>query len=271
MLSRRHALLIPFALGFVLVRPARGHYVDLRGKLVEDGKLTFGVALTGRPFAYRLDGRLRGFEIDVAAAVAHSRGLEPNVIRVPRRRLAEALAAGEVDVINTFALERKAPEGIVTVPYMLVGDHMMVLKGNPFRLRRVEDLAGRTVAAAAGTSAEDFAREINRRLVADGRAAMDIHSFPNPRDTHFPVSMGHAAAYFVKTASALVPTLDPESRVRVFDGVFRPRRAVGFGVRTGDRDLRDAVEHAVAAKLASGAYDALRAAHGIPDDLSPFR
>ena len=59
-----------------LAASAQAHSIELRGKLVADGKLTFGVALSGRPFAYRLDGALRGFEIDWAREVADSRGLE---------------------------------------------------------------------------------------------------------------------------------------------------------------------------------------------------
>ena len=269
----RSAFLIAAVLVAALAAPAMGHYVNLRGKLVEDGVLTVGVALTGRPFAYRQDGALRGFTIDIAAAVAHSRGLEFKAVQVPRGRLAAALAAGEVDLVNSFAFDEVAAGQVASVPYLVVGDHMMVLRGNPFRLRRLEDLAGHTVAATAGSSAEAFARDINRQLVAGGGAAMDIHSFPNQRDTHFPVSMGHAAAYFVQTASALVPSLDPESRVRLFDGVFQARREVGFGLRAGeaDADLRDAVEHGLAAKVANGTYDRLRAEHGIPDVLSLFR
>ena len=271
MLNRRHALLAGLAAGAVLARPALAHYVNLRGQLVEDGTLTFGVALTGRPFAFREDGRLRGFEVDFAAAVAHSRGLKLKAIQVPRARLAAALLAGEVDLVNSFAFRGAVPDGLATAPYMVVGDHMMILRGNPFRIRDLADLAGHTVAATMGTSAEAFAREINQRFLAEGRAAMDIHTFPNQRDTHFPVSMGHAAAYFVASDSALVPTLDPDSRVRLFDGVFRPLREVGFALRAGQEDLRDAVEHAIAAKVASGHYDRLRAEHGIPDELSLFR
>ncbi|MFQ6018638.1 MAG: transporter substrate-binding domain-containing protein [Kiloniellaceae bacterium] len=253
------------------VAQARAHDIDLGGRLAEDGKLTVGVALTGRPFAYRRDGRLLGFEIELAAAVARSRGLEVNLVQLPRWRLAAALAAGEVDLVNTFGFKDAVPEGVATVPYMRVGDHMMVLKENPFRIRDTADLAGHTVAATAGTSAEAFAREINQDLIAEGRRPMHIHTFPNQRDTHIPVSMGHAAAYFVQSASALVPTLDPDSRVRLFEGVFRPGREVGFGIRAEDRDLRDAVAHAIAANVANGSYDGLRAKHGIPDDFSPFR
>ena len=249
---------------------AQAHYVKLAGQLAEAGKLTLGVALTGRPFAYRRDGVLRGFEIDLAAEVAHSRGLELKAVRLPRARLLEALAAGEVDAVNSLALE-EVPPAFAVVPYLVVGDHMMVLRGNPFRIRTVGDLAGHTVSATAGTTAEAFAREIDRELVAAGRAPMNIHAFPNQRDTHFPVSMGHAAAYFVTSVSALVPNLDPESRVRLVEGAFRPRREVGFALRAESKDLRDAIEHALAAKLANRSYDRLRAKHGLPDDLSLFR
>ncbi len=257
--------------GLCRALPGDAHYIDLRGKLAEEGKLTFGVALTGRPFAWRRDGRLRGFEIDLAAAVARSRGLELEVVQLPGERLMAALAAGEVDLVNTFAFKAARPGGLVTLPYLVVGDHMMVLRGNPFRLRGTADLAGHTVTATAGTTAEAFAREINLRLIAEGREPMHIHSFPNQRDTHFPVSMGHAAAYFVQSASALVPSLDPESRVKLFKGVFRPAYEAGFGLRADSGDLRDAVQHAIAAQVASGTYDRLRRDHGLPDDLSPFR
>ena len=104
---------------------ARAHYIKLRGNLVEDGVLTFGVALTGRPFAYRLDGRLRGFEIDWAAEVAHSRGLELKPVQMHRARLIEALGAGEVDLVNSFMLDEAALESIALLPYLVIGDHMM--------------------------------------------------------------------------------------------------------------------------------------------------
>jgi ABC-type amino acid transport substrate-binding protein len=251
--------------------PAGAHYIDLKGKLVHDGSLTVGVALAGRPFAYRQDGVVKGFEVAFAAAVARSRGLDLTVVQLPRGSLLEALAAGEVDLITTIGLEDPAPEGIGRLPYLVVGDHMMILRGNPFRIRQEADLAGQTVAATLGTSAEAFAREIDRRLTDHGLSPMDIHTFPFQRDTHFPVSMGHAAAYFVKSLSAVLPSLDPESRVRLVEGMFRPVGEVGYGLRQGQEDLRDAVLHAIAAQVASGTYERLRQEYGLPLDLSPFR
>ncbi len=262
------ALLLIFALPLA---PAGAHYIDLKGKLVQDGSLTVGVALAGRPFAYRQDGVVKGFEVAFAEAVARSRGLDLRVVQLPRGRLLDALAAGEVDLITTLALEDPAPESIDRLPYLVVGDHMMILKGNPFRIRQEADLAGHTVAATLGTSAESFAREIDQRLIDQGLRPLDIHTFPVQRDTHIPVSMGHAAAYFVKSVSAVLPSLDPESRVRLVEGVFRPVGEVGYGLRRGQQELRDAVLHAIAAQVAAGTYERLRQEFGLPLDLSPFR
>jgi ABC-type amino acid transport substrate-binding protein len=100
---------------------------------------------------------------------------------------------------------------------------------------------------------------------------MNIHSFPDQRYTHVPVSIGHAVAYFVQTVSAVGVTQDPDARVRLVEGSFQPLREVGFGVRMGNDNIWHAVEHAVAAMVATGNYKRLRAKYGLPIDLSPYR
>jgi len=255
--------------------PAASHYVRLEGKLAAPGTFTFGVALSGRPFAWQRDGVLRGFELDVARAVADAHGLEFRAVRIARTRLLAALRAGEVDAVSTFAIEATdtgaEPESTVMVPYAVTGDHAMVLRGNPFRVSGWRDLAGRTVAATSGSSAEAFARELNARLREAGHEPMHVHSFPFRHMTHFPVSMGHAAAWFVDTRGAVGITLDPESRTRLLEGLFRPRREVGMAVRAEHEDLVHAVEHAVAGMVATGKFSRLLEAHDLPAELSPYR
>ncbi len=244
------------------------HYVD-SDVFVEPGMLSFAVALTGKPFAYRENGELRGFEIDVARAVAQAHGLELRVEQVGRGALLDTLTEGGVDAINTHALAR-VPHTVDTVPYLVVGDHALVLRGNPFRIRRVEDLSGRIVATTSGSTGERFARDVDLRLTREGLQAMVIHSFLDARHTHFPVSMGHAAAYFAPTVSAVGISQDPHSRTRLVEGIFEPRREVGFGIISTQRERRHAFEHAIAAMVATGKYEALRRRHDLPAELSPF-
>ena len=246
------------------------HYVRLDRALVEKGNFVFGVALTGAPFASKRDGVVQGFEIEVAAAVAAAHGLTLKTLRLPRGRLLEALAAGEVDAVNSLALA-DTPEGLSTLPYLVVGDHVMVVRGNPFRIEGPADLEGRTVAVTSGSSAESFAHDLSRDLEAKGRRPMNIHSFPAQRFTHFPVSMGHAAAYFVPSVSAIGISRDPESRTHMVPGVFRAQREVGFAVKSDNQTLIHALEHALAAMVATGKYRALLERYDLPAELSPYR
>jgi len=250
---------------------ASAHYVRLADALVTDGVLTVGIALAGRPFSFRRDGVVQGFEIDLARAVAEAHDLELEVVRLPRGELLGALRAGRVDAINTLALARAEREEPTTVPYLVVGDHGMVLRGNPFRIRGQETLAGRTGAVTSGSSAERYAARLNERLVDGGLEPMNVHAFPDQRHTHFPVSMGHAAVYFVGSVSAVGTSTDPDSRTRLVAELFEPVGEVGLAVREPGGNLHHAVEHAIAAMVATGRYQRLLELHGLPPALSAFR
>lgn len=268
--NRAFAAGIALIFWFWLCPAGSAHYVDLDAELVQPGTLTFGVAVTGPPFAYRQDGELLGFEIAVARQVARANGLKLELVQLSRSGLVTALKNGDVDAVNTFALEGERA-GISRVPYLVAGDHMMVLRGNPFRIHSPDDLAGRVVAVTSGSSGERFAQAINQELSRNGRESMHVHSFPDQRYTHFPVSMGHAQAYFLPTISAIAVSQDPEARTRLVEGAFEPRTEVGFGMRADRQQIHHAIEHSVAAMVATGKYDGLLAHYGLPTDVSPFR
>ncbi len=270
MRSSRAFCLLAFLL--CLGSGASAHYVRLDEELVTKGTLTVGLGLSGRPFAYREGGVLKGFEVEISRAVAEAHGLDLEIKQLPRAKLRAALEAGEVDAINTLPLKQESQAaGLALLPYLAVGNHMLVLKGNPFRVENAGDLGGRTVAVTGGTSAEVFARALSDELEAAGGNSMRIHSFPNHRHTHIPVSMGHAAAYFVHTVSAIATTRDPESRMMLVEGVFRAEREVGFAVYEKGSNIHHAIEHAIAAAVATGKYDRLVSEAGLPPDLSAFK
>ncbi|HSS64028.1 MAG TPA: transporter substrate-binding domain-containing protein [Gammaproteobacteria bacterium] len=250
--------------------PGRAHYIELNRELAQRGVFSVGISATGSPFAQQQDGVFTGFEVAMAQGVADAHDLSLRLVRLPRDELAAALRRGEVDAVNTLALSEDIPDAL-TVPYLIVGDHVMILRGNPFRIERLDDLQGRTVAATSGSTAERFALSLNERFQSSGGSPMQVHSFPFHRATHFPVSMGHAAAYFVKTVSAVAISRDPDARVRMLEGAFRAVREVGFTVRAGDDNIYHAIEHALAAMVATGKYERLRQSYGLPAELSPFR
>jgi ABC-type amino acid transport substrate-binding protein len=253
-----------------VVFPTQAHYLKLERELTQPGSFTLGLSVTGRPFAYQNDGEWRGFEVAVAKAVAEAHDLTLRLVRLPRDELAGALRRGEVDAIITLALT-EAVADTVTIPYLVVGDHVMILRGNPFRIEKLDDLQGRTVSTTSGSTSERFALSLNDQFKNSGGTPMQVHSFPFHRATHFPVSMGHAAAYFVNTVSAVAISQDPDARTRMLKGAFKRVREVGFAVGAGYSDIFHAIEHAIAAMVATGKYERLRGVYQLPAELSPFQ
>jgi polar amino acid transport system substrate-binding protein len=251
--------------------PAAAHYVELGNETATRDVLTMGVAMDGRPFAYRRDGAATGFQVALARAIAESAGIGFRTVAIPRAGRVDALRDGKVDLVNSAASRSGSANGVALIPTLAVGDHMMVLRGNPYGMQTVDDLAGQTAAVTADSTAEDFAHAIDAEFRAAGRRPMNIHSFPSLRWTTFPVTMGHAQAYFVETRSAVTASQDPQGRVRLVEGAFRPSGEIGFLVEAGRADLVDALRHGVARMVATGRYAKLLAEHGLPPELSSYR
>jgi ABC-type amino acid transport substrate-binding protein len=254
----------------LLSTSASAHYVKLNGELLEKNTFTVGIALAGKPFSYRENGELKGFEIAMAQAVADAHGLQLKTLKLPHAELIAALEQRKVDAINTLPIPA-LPQPLQQLPYLVIGDHVMILRGNPFRIHTLEDLSGRIASATSGSTAEEFGNQINENLRSKGLAPMDIHTFLDQRHTHFPVSMGHAAAYFIQTLSAVGISQDPESRTELVPGLFRPLHEVGFAVLSENSNIHHAIEHAIAAMVATGKYRQLLEQYRLPEELSPFR
>ena len=86
-MARRARNLALFLVALIAAPAAAAHYVDLNQALHSRNTLTVGIALTGKPFAYKRDGVVRGFEVEMAQAVAEAHGLALEVVRLPRAKL----------------------------------------------------------------------------------------------------------------------------------------------------------------------------------------
>lgn len=235
------------------------------------GKVVLGLAYSGTPFAFKRDGNPRGFELDLARAVAEEMGVELEVRWFPRHELLPALEAGEVQLVNVGAVQGELPAEVDVVPYLLTGEHVVVRRDNPFAIRTAEDLSGTMVVATMGGPGEDFAYELRSRVSEAGKAPVEIHTMPMARYTPMAVRFAHASAYFAPTAAVALQVAEPGTPVKVVSGLFKPTGRLGFGLRVEDAELKRDLRLALAQLVAKGIYDRLLEAYYIPADGSPFR
>jgi polar amino acid transport system substrate-binding protein len=142
----------------------------------EMGRLTVGVDQDTRPFGFRdpRTGKIDGLDVDLLRAVARSifdvPAGEPIDDKIDFRAIStseriSAVARGDVDIVAsliTATCERQRAAGLSSVYYRAQQD---VLVRNGDAITSIEDLAGKRVCAAAGsTSLVQF-----RRLVPTAR------------------------------------------------------------------------------------------------------
>ena len=106
-------------------------------------------------------GRSQGADVEIAEAIAAALGVEIEWVNMGFDGLIKAVESGQVDILisaMTITPEREAQ--IDFVPYLEMGSGILVIMGNPKRIRRPEDLCGRTVALQEGTSQIEAVKKI---------------------------------------------------------------------------------------------------------------
>ena len=121
------------------------------------GELIVGVKFDSKPFGFIENGKLQGYDIDIAHLMAKrilgNERLVKFVEVTPSNRISK-LNSGEVDmVIATMTITPKRLEVVdFSLPYYYTGQAIMVRKGTA--IKKVGDLNGRRVIIVLGTTGE---------------------------------------------------------------------------------------------------------------------
>lgn len=141
-------------------------------RLQEAGEITMGVKFEVPPFGFKntQTGEVEGFDIDVAKAIAADLGAEPKFIEALSDNRIPFLKDGTADLIlSTMTINAERDEEIdFSDPYFIAQGRILVKKDNT-EINGVEDLAGKEVCTALGSTYEATlkreAPQAKRRLV----------------------------------------------------------------------------------------------------------
>jgi polar amino acid transport system substrate-binding protein len=251
-------------LAFAALAP-RGEAQAQAPQLLTPGKLTYGVAATFAPFEYMVDGKYVGFDIEFGEAIARKMGLEPVIMNIEFRGLIPALQGRRIDIINSaMYINPQRAEQVDFIPYMRIGNQIIVRKGNPLNIRSRDDLCGRRVAVTLGGIQETYARQDSEKCTAAGRPAVNVMTFPTAQDSTLSVRQGRADAHFDSTPGAAKLTSELPDVFEVAGDVFENNTQIGIAVRKGETALKAAIEAAIAQVVADGTYVRLMQKYNLP-------
>jgi polar amino acid transport system substrate-binding protein len=241
---------------------------SLPDSIKSSGVLEIASDIPFPPWEYEEGGRVVGFEVDLADAMAREMGVRAKFVQLPFDGIIPALQAGKYLAAMTAISDTEEREAVVDfVNYALDDEAILVPKGNPKNITGPESLCGLRLSVTRGTIQVKHAEAFSRKCVDDGKPAINIGAYQGDTASHLTVKSGKAdAATSDSAALAFVArTVDDGNAFEVvsYTGFQNAKTPVGVAIPKGQDGLRDAIEAALTRVIASPEYDQILAKYGL--------
>ena len=225
------------------------------------GKIVFCTDATYPPEEYFRGGKMVGSDIDIGTGVAKLMGVKAEFKNTGFDGIIAALLTKRCDAVISGMNDTPARRKQVDfVDYLKVGQSIMVKAGNPKHVSSLESLSGLRVSVETGTTNRDFLVATSKKLVKQGKAAINIVAFPKDTDAFAALKASRVDAYYAD-APPVAYYAKTDKSVQVAGTPIRPF-PIGIAIRKGD-PLRSATQKAIAQMYASGTMKKIVARWGM--------
>lgn len=221
------------------------------------------------PYEFQQGGKLVGFEVDLANAMAKELGVSAEFVQLPFDGIIPALQARKYPIAMSAIGDTKEREKVLDfVNYALIDDEgILVPKGNPKNITGPRSLCGLKVAVTRGTIQARTTETYSKRCVEEGDPAIEHSTYQSDGAAQLTVKSGKADAHPSDAVALayLAKTVDNGDSFEVvnFKDPETPDAPVGIALPKGQDEFRDALVGALTKVLASGEYERILAKYGI--------
>lgn len=239
-------------------------YPKLAGK-----KLKIGQDGESAPFSHRDPknfDHLIGLDADLARAAFACIGVPIEFSTGAWSGLIPATMSGQIDVMwDTLLYTPERAKRMDFVAYMNSATAIIVPKGNPKRVKSVDDLCGLTASANLGTTQEAMLRAGNDKCVTAGKKPIDIiTSTDMPAGLRLLQNARTDATLTNKFVGDIAAASSP--KIEVAAGIVTGAR-IAVGTAKGNDDLVKAIFDALVVLKASGEMKKIYEANKVDYDL----
>jgi len=251
--------------------------------LVQKGKLLVCSDLPYPPFeSFDENGNPVGLDIDMATEISNRLGLQVQIVNSVFDTIIAAVTSGKCDIIvSDMNVTTDRSKQISFIPYLKIGQSMLVAKGNPKNINVPTDLCGQSVAAESGTTEVDYLQGTGdykgKGLAADcktaGKPEVTVVVTQKDSDALQQLQAGKVVAYFADTPVAGQYAAKNPDQFQLVGQAIDPL-PVGIGVPCGGASdctnvaltpLGQAVQTALKSMMADGTYAKILDKYGAKD------
>ena len=166
--------------------------------------IVYCVDTTYPPAESIVNGKPAGYDIDIANAVAHQLGSTAQIKVTGFTVIIGALKAKKCNaIISSMTITPQRSKVVNFVPYITVGQFLMVKKGNPDHVSTLATLSGKSAAVQSSTTELAALQAENKTLQKQGKPQITIKQYPADTSAAQALIHGHVAAYFADATPVL--------------------------------------------------------------------
>lgn len=228
------------------------------------GKLNVTISLAYPPMEYSDAGstELKGFDIDLAKAIAERLGLAAEFQNVEFPQLIPQVVTGRSDLIMTaFSDKVERQTQLDFIDYFQTGNVLYSTVDHQSEIKTETDLCGKTVAVATGTSWVTWTEELGKAKCAEDKL-ITVIQIPTQAEHIMQIRQGRAQASVIGLEGLLdLMKHDPGKFYQI--GEVGDVNHYGIAFAKSNGQLRDAVLGALDALKADGTYTQILDRYGL--------
>jgi polar amino acid transport system substrate-binding protein len=244
--------------------------IDISGvPELADGKLLIGSDIAYAPLEFYQTGTETpdGLDVDLAKAIAEALGVEVEFVNSGFDGIIGSLNTEEFDaVMSAMTINSERSAQVDFVPYLNVGEGIVVPADNPNSIAGLDDLCGLTVAVQLGTVQQDALEALNDETCGDNDVTI-VTFDTNPLAVE-DVRTGGADANYSDFPVAFLDAQQSEGDLAVVEPAPNPQ-PYGIAVRKSSTELKGVLTEALQAIKNSGKYDEVLAAWDLESTALP--
>jgi len=207
------------------------------GRIQEAGRITIGVKYDVPPFGFRnpQTGDVEGFDVELGRAIAADLGVEPRFIEAVSDNRIPFLQDGTADlIISTMTINQERDQEIdFSTPYYVARGRILVPQDSD--IQGIDDLAGRSVCTALGSTYEETIREqapeADLRLVDSYSECLEL--------------VQNGAVDAVSTDDVILTGMIIQDDTLQLVGEQLTTEPYGVGIRDGAREMKQFVDEVI--------------------------
>jgi polar amino acid transport system substrate-binding protein len=240
-------------------------------KTVEAGKLTWGSSPTFKPFEFMQDGKAQGFDVDLMEELGKRVNLASTIMAMEFKGVIPALLGSRIDAgVSGLYVTPERMQVADFIPYVVVGNQIVVQKGNPKKISGRDGLCGVKAAVPVNTVFEASTKALSAECKAAGKQEIDLLSLTGSDTVALALQQGRVDAALNSTATIAAMIGESPDAYELAGPPFDANTKVGIALRKDDSALKLRLEAALQSMVKDGTYTALLKKWSLPPQASAF-